>query len=67
MAKNQETVEEARRRFLNANHPDKFPGASPELLRELTEVCAEQNEFLDRHKWMIYVKRVKPRELPAGE
>lgn len=53
------TVEEARRDFLRVYHPDKWPGASPELKQELNEVCAENNEFLDRHKGMKYVKRKK--------
>ena len=57
--KKEYTVDELKRQFAKAYHPDAWPDASPELKRELSEICAEQNEYLDRHKGMKYVKRGK--------
>lgn len=57
--KKEETVDEARRRFMRAYHPDKWPDAPPDIKQELNEICAEQNLFLDEHKEQKYVKRGK--------
>jgi hypothetical protein len=59
--KKEYTVNEAKREFAWAYHPDRpeWKDAPPEIKQELNEVCAEQNEFLDRHKGQKYVKRDK--------